>query len=219
MLVILWRTHLAPADHPRPAEIPAVGLTPVEPVVGECYVRIGWLLIFVAVFALRPVQNYLPPLGAQAGRSPLLTTLPLFLQITAQGLAGWIIQWRPQWLYQRQPILRLQWLAAAIFLILAFAPPWTALLGLPLIGVWSGCAYYWAVYYSSSAGRRAWNLGVNEFLVGGGALVGLFVVGFLLAHAARPETTLYLSAAVSLLVTSLGVMSLVPRAKTNNENV
>ena len=175
------------------------------------YVWVGWLLIFIVVFALRPVQNFLPPLGAAAHRPALLTTLPLFLQITLQGLAGYAMHAQTRWLYRRGPLVVLQLGAAAVFLALACAPASAALIGLPLIGLWCGYAYFQAVYYSSNAGRRAWNLGVNEFLVGGSAMLGLFAVEFFMKQTVRPETALYLCAAASLALAAFALYFLAPR--------
>jgi MFS family permease len=174
------------------------------------YIWIGWILIFVVVFALRPVQTFLPPLGAKAGHSALLTTLPLFLQIMLQGLAGYAMHTQTRWLYRRAPLVWLQLGAALIFVALACVPA-GALVGLPLIGLWCGYAYFQAVYYSSNAGRRAWNLGINEFLVGVASLCGLFLVEFCMQQVAQPETALYLCAGGCLLVAALAFTLLAPR--------
>ena len=66
---------------------------------------------------------------------PLLTTLPLFLQITLQGLAGYAMHTQTRWLYRRTPLVLLQLGAALVFVALAWAPSAAALLGLPL-GYW-----------------------------------------------------------------------------------
>jgi MFS family permease len=174
------------------------------------YVWIGWLLIFVVVFALRPIQNFLPPLGAQAGHSALWTTLPLFLQIMLQGLAGYAMHTQTRWLYRRAPLVLLQLAAALIFVVLAFVPA-GALFGLPLVGLWCGYAYFQAVYYASNAGRRAWNLGINEFLVGAASLGSLFLVELLMQQTAQPETALYLCAAASLGLAACALIWLAPR--------
>jgi hypothetical protein len=39
-----------------------------------------------------------------------------------------------------------------------------------------GYAYFTAVYYASNSGRRSFNIGVNECLVGMGSFAGLFAV-------------------------------------------
>ena len=212
MLAILLSKH-APAQTVAGAEPPggAPETAHVPEAVRRRYVWIGWTLIFIVVFALRPVQTFLPPLGATAHRSALLTTLPLFLQITLQGLAGYAMHTQTRWLYRRTPLVLLQLGAALVFVALAWAPSAAALLGLPLIGLWCGYAYFQAVYYSSNAGRRAWNLGVNEFLVGGAALLSLFTVEFFMQHTVRPETALYLCAAGSLLVAAVALAGLAPR--------
>jgi len=211
-LAILLSKH-APAQATAGAE-PEAGAAEtahVPEAVRRRYVWIGWALIFLVVFALRPVQTFLPPLGAKAGHSALLTTLPLFLQITLQGFAGYAMHTQTRWLYRRTPLVLLQVGAALVFIVLAFTPSGAALVGLPLIGIWCGYAYFQAVYYSSNAGRRAWNLGINEFLVGGAALLGLFAVEFCMKHAARPELALYLCAAGSLLAGALVFTCLAPR--------
>ena len=212
MLAVLLSRHApAQAVGATEPEAGAAETAHVPEAVRRRYVWVGWALIFIVVFALRPVQTFLPPLGATAHRSALLTTLPLFLQITLQGLAGYAMHTQTRWLYRRAPLVLLQLGAALVFVALAWAPSGAALIGLPLIGLWCGYAYFQAVYYSSNAGRRAWNLGVNEFLVGGAALLGLFTVEFCMRRTARPETALYLCAAGSLLVAALALACLAPR--------
>ncbi len=208
-LLLTHRTppHAAALAEP---ETGAVETAHIPEAVRRRYVWIGWLLIFVVVFALRPVQNFLPPLGAAEHRPALLTTLPLFLQITLQGLAGYAMHTQTRWLYRRAPLVLVQLGAALLFLVLALVPA-GALLGLPLIGLWCGYAYFQAVYYSSNAGRRAWNLGINEFLVGGASLGSLFLVEYCMQQVARPETALYLCAAASLALAALALFLLAPR--------
>lgn len=43
-----------------------------------------------------------------------------------------------------------------------------------VLGLYMGYAYFAAVYYSSNSGRRSFNIGVNECLVGMGSFAGLF---------------------------------------------
>lgn len=45
-----------------------------------------------------------------------------------------------------------------------------------VLGVYMGYAYFAAVYYASNSGRRSFNIGVNECLVGMGSFAGLFAV-------------------------------------------
>jgi hypothetical protein len=42
------------------------------------------------------------------------------------------------------------------------------------LGLYTGFAYFAAVYYASNSGRRSLNIGVNECLVGMGSFAGLF---------------------------------------------
>ena len=44
------------------------------------------------------------------------------------------------------------------------------------MGLYTGSAYFAAVYYASNSGRRSLNIGVNECLVGMGSFAGLFAV-------------------------------------------
>lgn len=210
-LAVLLSKHVA--SHDGIALEPDAGAAEtahVPEAVRRRYVWVGWILIFVVVCALRPVQTFLPPLGAKAGRSALLTTLPLFLQIMLQGLAGYAMHTQTRWLYRRTPLVLLQISAAIVFVVLAFVPT-AGIIGLPLVGLWCGYAYFQAVYYSSNAGRRAWNLGVNEFLVGFASLFGLFLVEHYMKQTARPETALYFCAAGSLFIAAFVLLILAPR--------
>jgi hypothetical protein len=56
------------------------------------------------------------------------------------------------------------------------APSLPALLiALPVLGIWTGFAYFCAVFYAGNSGQRSRNIGINECLVGLGSVAGLFL--------------------------------------------
>jgi hypothetical protein len=80
------------------------------------------------------------------------------------------------WLYRPGPLMAVQIAAAAGFLLLWRFPSYAVTaIGISVLGLWGGFAYYCAVYYASNDGRRARNIGINEFLVGLGSFASLFV--------------------------------------------
>ncbi|NQU09998.1 DUF4010 domain-containing protein, partial [bacterium] len=108
---------------PRPAGVPSAD-EHVErgswqaPKVDPIYVWIGWLMIFMAVFVLRPINSFFPAISAKAGVSAFVTGLPLFLQMALQAVVGLaMIRWR-HLLYRRTP-LGLAHGGAAVLLLVA----------------------------------------------------------------------------------------------------
>ena len=147
------------------------GARPVNP----GYVAVGWCIIFTAMFIQRPVQNFFPANCARAGIPAAVAVLPLFVHMFVQGLAGWGAPAVRRWLYRRTPLWTTQVAAGAIFFAMWLHPAyWAVLAGMALLGVYAGFAYFSAVYYASNSGRRSFNIGVNECLVGLGSLAGLF---------------------------------------------
>jgi len=206
-LLLAWRPQAPAAAGAEPDEAGHVA-----PDIRRRYVGVGWLLIFTVVFVLRPVQTFLPVFGARAGVSPLLTTLPLFLNIVVSGLAARALPDRWTWLYRRGPACALQGATALLLLGLSRRPtPAAAAVALALAGVWCGYAYFCAVYYSSNAGRRSWNIGVNEFLVGAASLAGIFTVERFLTGAAQPAAVLYTVCAAALGLSLLLQFLIAPR--------
>lgn len=154
----------------------------VEPAPGgavvnhAAYVWVAWIMIFAAMFVQRPIQTFYPALSAQQGVAPALAGIPLFLHMLMQGIGGGAMGRAGRLLYSRPVLLAVQWVAALVLLALWLVPSYTlSFIGISVLGVWAGFAYFCAVYYSSNSGHRSRNVGVNECLVGLGSFAGLFV--------------------------------------------
>ncbi|NLE65984.1 MAG: MFS transporter [Lentisphaerae bacterium] len=142
--------------------------------VSPAYVMIGWLLIFTAMLVQRPFQNYLPSLSAKAGEPAYLSGLMLGLNMFVQGMVGYAMIRFRDILYRRTSLWIIQLCAALVCLLLWKAdslPARFAALG--FLGAYFGYAFFCAVYYASNSGRRSFNTGVNECLVGLGSVAGL----------------------------------------------
>lgn len=142
----------------------------------ERYVWIAWLMIFTAMFVQRPLQTFYPALNARSGVAPFLVSLPLFLHMFIQGLFGYFMSRMPSIRYRRGPLFLIQAIAALLLFAMWKIPSyWLSAIGISVLGVWAGFAYFFAVYYASNSERRSRNIGINECLVGLGSFVSLFI--------------------------------------------
>lgn len=195
--ILLWHKP-RPVDAPSAEELgdraqpQAPGLTPL-------YVWIGWLLIFSGTFVQRPIQTFMPAISAKAGISAFLAALPLFLQLTVQALVGLAMTGKHRWLYRRTPLSLAHGAAALLALIMWWRPTFLiCFLGVSLLGIYLGFVFFCSVYYASNFGRRSFNIGVNEFLVGLGSLAGLFASEWLMKRSGN-DAGMYLAIALGLL--------------------
>jgi hypothetical protein len=63
---------------------------------------------------------------------------------------------------------------------------WVCFSMLCLLGIYAGFVYYCAVYYASNSGRRSFNTGVNEALVGFGSITGIVLGDVWMRHSGSP---------------------------------
>jgi hypothetical protein len=139
------------------------------------YVLVGWCLIFTAMFVQRPLQSLWPAACARAAILAFLPGLVLCLHMLAQGLWGYRVAALTAWRYRRTPLAVLH-LGGVVLLGMAWLKPAfpVSAAAIILLGLYTGYAYFAAVYYASNSGRRSLNIGVNECLVGMGSSAGLF---------------------------------------------
>jgi MFS family permease len=202
IFVIVMRHKVAPEAHLR--EVPdqpseeGTG-RPVNP----AYVWIGWITIVTVVFVQRPLQTFVPSMGArEAINGPFMTSLPLFIHMMVQGLAGLVWARMPGILYRRMPMVIVNLVAVALFLGIWLHPTFAvSFVGISILGIYAGFAFFKAVFYASNSGRRAFNIGVNEFLVGFGSLVGLFACELWMRRSGR-DLDMYLFCGLALLVST-----------------
>jgi hypothetical protein len=180
---------------------------PVDPV----YVWIGWLMIFMAMFVQRPIHSFFPAISAKAGVSAFVTGLPLFLQMAVQAVVGLaMIRWR-HLLYCRTPMWLIHGGAVVLLLVMWRWPTLpVCFLGISLLGAYAGFVYFCSVYYSSNSGRRALNIGVNEFLVGLGSFAGLFISEWVMQRTGN-DANMYLVIAVALLISLVVQLAMASR--------
>ena len=152
-------------------EVAALGTRPVNP----RYVLVAWCIIFTAMFVQRPLQSLFPALCARQGISPVLPGVILAVHMFVQALWGYRVARFGAWRYRRTS-LSVSHLGGALILGAAWLWPtfWLSALAIGALGFYTGFAYFAAVYYASNSGRRSFNVGVNECLVGLGSFAGLF---------------------------------------------
>jgi len=199
MLIVLLMHKPRPADAPS-ADEHVEGGSEKAPPVDPIYVWIGWLMIFMAMFVQRPIHSFFPAISAKAGVSAFVTGLPLFLQMAVQAAVGLaMIRWR-HLLYRRTPLSLVHGGAAVLLLVMWRWPTLpVCFLGISLLGAYAGFIYFCSVYYASNSGRRALNIGVNEFLVGLGSFAGLFISEWVMRWTGN-DANMYLVIAVALLI-------------------
>ena len=164
------------------------------------YVWVAWCMIFTVMFIQRPLLTFIPSLGTKYGLSPFMAGFPLFMLMAIQGAFGKLMAQNKNWLYRKTPFWIFQGTAALVFLVLWLKPiPWLCLIGVCLLGLYTGFACFCAVYYANNSGQRSWNVGVNECLFGLGAFAGLLVCEALMKRTGRDES-MFLVCGSALLV-------------------
>jgi len=180
--------------------------------VNTAYVAIGWCLIFTAMFVQRPIHSLFPAICARSGISSLTASVPLALQMLVQGGVGYTMFRLRKWLYRRTPLLVLHLLAATVFFAVWAYPSFAvACVGISVLGVYTGFVYFSAVYYASNSGHRAFNIGVNECLVGIGSFASLFLAEWW-SRRSGSDNAMYLVCGIGLLVSLVLQMLLARRA-------
>jgi hypothetical protein len=180
-------------------EQPMHGARPVDP----AYVAIAWCMIFTTTFVQRPLQSLFPAACGEAGVSPTAVGAVLFLHMLVQGVWGYAMGRCGRWRYRRTPIVLFHAAAAMVLGLVAWRPSIAlSSAGIVALGLYTGFTYFSAVYYSSNSGRRSFNIGVNECLVGLGCLAGLFASERLIVQTGS-DAAMYISGAVALLISML----------------
>ncbi len=189
---------------PRPPDLPSAeecveqGSDRARPVT-PAYLAAGWIMIFTIMFVQRPLLTLLPAIGAQSGVSASMMGTILFLHLLVQALFGcWMARYRDL-LYRRTPLVAAHLGAALLFAVLWRWP--TVMLyycGLGLLGFYAGFVYFASVYYASNSGRRSFNVGINEFLVGLGSVLGLLVTDLGIRRAGQDRAMFLVCAAAVL---------------------
>lgn len=201
VLVILVRHHPRPQDTPSAEEPVEISADDVR--VRDRYVWVAWVIIFATMFAQRPILTFFPAICAQQNVPAAMTSLPLFLHMLIQALFGICMVRLPAWLYRRWPLLVVQGGAALLLGLVWLRPQFSvAAVAIALLGIWTGFAYFSAVFYASNAGNRSRNIGVNEFLVGLGSSAGLFLSEAVMNRPGA-QSALYLVCASAVMIAAL----------------
>ncbi len=167
------------------------------------YVWIGWLIMFTAMFVQRPLHTFFPSLGAQSGISAFQAGIPLAINMALQGAAGFGLFRLKNLLYRKTSLWIFQGSAALLLFIIWLQPSVTiCMVGISLLGIYTGFAFYAGVFYASNSGRSAFNIGINECLVGLGATAGLFAVQGWMKYSGDLNA-MYLLGGIALVISTL----------------
>jgi hypothetical protein len=127
------------------------------------------------MFVQRPLQSLWPAMCAREAILPFLPGLVLVMHMLVQGVWGYRLTAFAGWRYRRAPLVVLHLGGAILFGLASVKPVFPiSAATIVVLGLYTGYAYFAAVYYASNAGRRSLNIGVNECLVGMGSFAGLF---------------------------------------------
>lgn len=212
ILIILLRHRIRPVNELSADEHVEQGSAKAR-AVDPRYVWVARVVIFTAMFVQRPIHTFFPALSAGQNISASAAGVPLFLLMMIQGFAGAACSRFRDGLYRRTPLWMMHAAATAVLLALWRWPSyWMSVLGIGALGVYSGFAFFSAIYYASNSGRRSFNIGVNEFLVGVGSFAGLFVCEAWMRRSGDDQS-LYLVCAIALVVSALVQVALVSGKK------
>lgn len=201
------------AEVPPEEEPVEHGTHPKYPVT-NAYIAIGWLMIVTVTFVQRPLFTFLPPLFASQGVGSLWASLPLFMHMAVSALFGLAMFRYRDTLYRRTPFFFIQCGGvAALCAMWRWPTYWVCFAMLCLLGLYAGYVYYCAVYYASNSGRRSFNIGVNEALVGLGSVAGIALGDGWMRHSGS-ATELYLVCAAGLAASLVAQLVLASRRQS-----
>ena len=208
ILYLLARPVKRPAAEPSAEEPVEQGGRPEYPVL-NAYIAVGWLMIFTVTFVQRPLFTFLPPMFASQGVSSLWASLPLFMHMTVSAFFGLAMFRFRDYLYRKTTFFIIQICGVAALCTMWLWPTyWICFSMLCLLGIYAGFAYYCAVYYASNSGRRSFNTGINEALVGFGSAAGIVLGDGWMRHSGS-ATELYVVCAAGLAASLVAQMALV----------
>ena len=160
-------------------------------------------MIFTVTFVQRPLCTFLPPMFAHENIGSLMASMPLFAHMAVQALFGLAMIRFRDILYRRTPFWIIQGVGSLAFCAIWIWPSYTVcFFVLMLLGIYAGFAYYCAVYYASNSGRRSFNIGINEALVGLGSIAGMFFGEWWMRFSGS-ESGIYLVCSVGLVVSMI----------------
>jgi len=182
------------------------------------FVYIGWVSISTATLLSTGIRFLLPKLTiSNYGFSEAGAGFAVFIFLIAQALSGFISGWIGPWRYAFLPHIWMKCVAIVGMIIPVFLPfGGSVFLWAGLVGIWSGNAFYNAVYYSlmdSAQGGK--NIGTNEALVGVFSLVGPFLLGVMLRVGIK---NFYLWPIAILFGTALIELAIFRRIKQNRRD-
>jgi len=189
--------------------------------VDPIYVWVAWCMIFTAMFIQRPIQTFFPVFCARAGIKPFLGGLTLCLTMFVQAVFGYRMAATRGWSYRRTPLWAMPVSTGCFMLVmwqyahLSFA---VSFVGISLVGIYTGFAYFFAVYYASNSTRGSFNIGVNECLVGLGSFAGLLISQWWIGKCGD-VSGMYLVCAIALFLSAVLQVAMATFGARNKEEV
>ena len=155
------------ADAPQAAPASAEPTTSAAP--GRSLAWLGWIIGGAGVFSVSIVRVMWPHRGAELALPKADIGLSLALLNYVQAVLGLAFAWSRGWMRKVPPNVLAGLAGTAGLALYAFAPAeaWYFYLAAGLFGLYSGTFYFLLVYFAlEDAEHAAWNVGINEFIVG-----------------------------------------------------
>ena len=204
---------------PRRIEPVPAGMTASAPAEAKPFrslAWLGWLIGGAGVFSISLLRVMWPRRGVELAIAPRDIGLALALISYIQAALGLAFTRSKAWMRKPLPTVLAGIAGTAGLVLFAFAPgeAWYFYLGAALFGLYSSCFYFLLVYFSlEDAGHAAWNIGVNEFVVGVTGIVSP-IFGGLLAAPGCAGRAFYPEIALTVFVTAFSAWALFRAGKT-----
>ena len=173
------------------------------PVPFRSLVRLGWIIGGAGVFSISIIRVMWPHRGAELAVPKADIGLSLALLSYVQAGMGLALTRSKKWMRKILPNVLAGLAGTAALALYAFAPAeaWHFYLAAGLFGVYSGTFYFLLVYFAlEDAEHAAWNVGINEFIVGITGITSPLFGGMLAASGAAGRA-FYPEIALTLAVT------------------
>lgn len=158
-----------PPETPAAPETPAVaGAAGSAPLPLPDLAWVGWIVGGIGTFTINQIRTQLQPLGTECGFDARQLAVMLFCVSFVQGIVALLLSCTSsKWQFRKLPALLVGLcgvIALAIFCSRDFAGIFY--LGAGLFGIYSGCFYFYFVFYSlSHPTRSGFYAGINELTV------------------------------------------------------
>lgn len=155
----------------------------IDESVVRLYRKIAWIEIFTVTFVTGGIRYLLPKMTISFFNfSSSLAAISVFLFFISQAISGYFCSFFKNLSYNLKIHDYMKLIAGlSLLMILALPFSFTIFLFVFIFGIYSGHAFYNAVFYAINHKEQAgFNVGINESLVGIASIAGPFLFGIML---------------------------------------